>query len=454
MSRPLNNDVIETTINVNVTEAQRRIHELSNSTRELKMQNSEMRREITRLQKQEGDHSGEIRRLTAAIEANSRRIRENNREVRQLESGISSTDKTAAQLRRELGQLTRAFSNVSKAQNPREWEDLRRRIDATRQALREAQGDSSGTGRSLLSLSKIAESLKGAFMGVGLVIGAQVMGQLSRLKDIVIGFESANSRLAGVLGTNIEGVAELTEQARYLGRTTTATASDVTSLQTELAKLGFSTQEILDMAPATLRFATSLGTDLGSAAAMAGATLKMFGKDASQTDDVLATLAVATTKSALDFSKLNTAMSTVGPTAAAFGFSIEETVALLGALSDAGFDASSAATATRNMLLSLADSSGDLAQALGAPVTDLDSLMAGMRRLQAGGIDLAKALDLTDKATVSAFQTFLRGADSIIALRDGISGVSEEFTAMSEVMADNAEGAWKGCESAVEGLML
>ena len=85
-------------------------------------------------------------------------------------------------------------------------------------------------------------------------------------------------------------------------------------------------------------------------------------------------MAVATTKSALDFTYLQNSMSTIAPVAHAFGFSIEETTALLGTLANSGFDASSAATATRNILLNLADSSGKLAQALGKPITSLDEL--------------------------------------------------------------------------------
>lgn len=146
------------------------------------------------------------------------------------------------------------------------------------------------------------------------------------------------------------------------------------------------------MESGVLKFAKAVDTDLASAAAFAGASMRIFHIDASRVDDMLATLAIGTNKSALNFSFLSTAMSTVGPVANAFGFSIEETTALLGALADAGFDASSAATATRNILLNLADSNGQLAQALGAPVNNLDDLVAGLQKLTAEGIDLNKAL--------------------------------------------------------------
>lgn len=291
-------------------------------------------------------------------------------------------------------------------------------------------------------------------MGLGMVIMTQVIGAFKQLTNIIQDFERANSKLASVLGTTIDGVSRLTDQAKYLGRTTTATASQVTGLQTELAKLGFTQDVIEKLTPSVLKFAKAVDTDLSSAAAFAGAAMHMFNKDADQAEAVMASFAVATTKSALDFHKLEASLSTVGPVANAFGFSLEETTALLGQLSTAGFDASSAATATRNILLNLADANGDLAKALGGPVTNLDELVNGLNKLNAEGVDLAKALELTDNQSVAAFSTFLNGSDSILALRDSITDCTDDFQQMAATMADNAAGSFAGFQSAVEGLIL
>lgn len=291
-------------------------------------------------------------------------------------------------------------------------------------------------------------------MGLGMVIMTQVIGAFKQLTNIIQDFERANSKLASVLGTTIDGVSRLTDQAKYLGRTTTATASQVTGLQTELAKLGFTQDVIEKLTPSVLKFAKAVDTDLSSAAAFAGAAMRMFNKDADQAEAVMASFAVATTKSALDFHKLEASLSTVGPVANAFGFSLEETTALLGQLSNAGFDASSAATATRNILLNLADANGDLAKALGGPVTNLDELVNGLNKLNAEGVDLAKALELTDNQSVAAFSTFLNGSDSILALRDSITDCTDDFQQMAATMADNAAGSFAGFQSAVEGLIL
>lgn len=454
MSKKLQNDNIRATVDLNVSPAEKKIHELTEATKRLREQNKALNKEIAVLSRTEGDHSAEIKRLDEAIKANSATIRQHQADIKKEEQGMSLVGMTAAQLGRRLKELKKELANTSKATNLQRYKDLERQIRQVERAHAQATKSTRGFLASLLSLDKIATSVKGFFMGLGMVITTYVIGAFKTLVTTIQDFERSNSKLAAVLGTSIEGVSRLTEQAKFLGRTTTATASQVTGLQTELAKLGFSQDVIEKLTPATLKFAKAVDTDLSSAAAFAGAAMRMFNKDAGDAESVMATFAVATTKSALDFNKLQASLSTVGPVANSFGFSVEETTALLGQLSNAGFDASSAATATRNIILNLADANGDLAQALGGPVTNLDGLVNGLRKLNAEGVDLAKALELTDKRSVAAFTTFLNGADNILALRDSITDCTGDFNQMSQTMADNAAGSWAGFESAVEGLVL
>lgn len=450
----LNNDKIAVELDLKAQKAQEEIRRLTKATDELRKQNQAYRKEKAALERVEGDHTAEYARLNAAIEANKREIEANNRAMEKARKEIDISRMSAADLGKELKRLKGELNKTSKALYPERYRELENEIRRVEKAHAEATRSTRGFLASLLSLDKIATSIKGFFMGLGMVIMTQVIGAFKQLTNIIQDFERANSKLASVLGTTIDGVSRLTDQAKYLGRTTTATASQVTGLQTELAKLGFTQDVIEKLTPSVLKFAKAVDTDLSSAAAFAGAAMRMFNKDADQAEAVMASFAVATTKSALDFHKLEASLSTVGPVANAFGFSLEETTALLGQLSNAGFDASSAATATRNILLNLADANGDLAKALGGPVTNLDELVNGLNKLNAEGVDLAKALELTDKRSVAAFSTFLNGSDSILALRDSITDCTGDFQQMAATMADNAAGSFAGFQSAVEGLIL
>lgn len=308
-------------------------------------------------------------------------------------------------------------------------------------------------------LNKVGAGLKGWAAGY---IGAQavvsgVVALFTKLREGVgdiIKFELANSRLAAILGTTSDKVKELTADAQRLGATTKYTASEATDLQIELAKLGFTRKEILDATEHVLKFAQATGAELADAASLAGASLRMFNADTRETERYVSAMAVATTKSALSFSYLATALPIVGPVAKAFNFSIEDTLALLGKLSDAGFDASMAATATRNIFLNLADSNGKLAKALGKPVKTLPELVEGLKSLKEKGVDLNTTLELTDKRSVAAFNAFLTAVDKILPLREQITGVERELGDMAHTMGDNVHGALANLSSAWEAFML
>lgn len=295
--------------------------------------------------------------------------------------------------------------------------------------------------------------MKGSVLGFAAVLGiggASLRGFI----ETTAGFEAAVSKLSAILGTTPDQIKALTDNAKKLGETTKYTAAEATNLQTELAKLGFTKNEILSATESVLKFAQATDAGLAEAAALAGAALRMFGAEASESKRYVSAMSIATTKSALSFAYLRDALPTVGPVAKAFNFEIEDTLALLGKLADSGFDASSAATATRNILLNLADSGGKLATALGGPVKTLPELVSGLQKLKDKGVDLNTTLQLTDKRSVAAFNAFLQSADKITPLRDAITGVDGDLDQMASTMGDNVKGAMAGLGSAWEALMI
>jgi TP901 family phage tail tape measure protein len=308
-------------------------------------------------------------------------------------------------------------------------------------------------------LNKVHDGMKNIVAGYvgGQAVINGIVTLFTKLREgvgSIVEFEFANSRLAAILGTTSDNIKELTADAKRLGAMTKYTASEATELQIELAKLGFTRKEVLQATESVLRFAQATGAELGEAAALSGAALRMFDADTRETERYVSAMAVATTKSALSFNYLATALPIVGPVAKSFNFTIEDTLALLGKLADAGFDASMSATATRNILLNLADGSGKLALALGKPVKTLPDLVDGLKTLRDRGVDLNTTLELTDKRSVSAFNAFLTSADKLVPLREQITGVDEELAGMAHTMEDNVKGSIASLSSAWEALML
>ncbi len=311
----------------------------------------------------------------------------------------------------------------------------RRELLVTRQEMLGIDGFTTRLGK---SFRKMGTSIVAGFAGM---FAIQKIGQLfSNATKIMKDFEQQMARVEAITGATGEEFARLEKSAKELGATTQFTASEVGKLQEEYAKLGFSTEQILDASEATLELATATGSDLAQSAKVAAATINGFGLQAKDTQKIVDIMAKSFTSSALDLSKFETAMSAVAPVAATVGMSIEETTASLGVLVDAGFDASTSGTALRNILLDT----------------------------QKAGISTAEAFDMIKKSadpTSTALDLFgKRGAAVAIALANSTTK-TDEFTkslkasrgaaeAMARIVGDTLEGDIKRFNSAWEGLVL
>lgn len=383
-----------------------------------------------------------LNEMSAAQRAGTEAGRQLERETRAIYEQMSSLQKATGKYTLEVGHYENALRAL-----PGPLGQVSSGLIGLRDNLNNI--NSSGLPTSVKWFSKFA-------IGVGLAIkGVQSLFRgLRSGVNTIADFEQANVNLSTILGVNVRDMKALTDSALLLGRATEYTASQVTQLQTELAKLGFGQGSILSMQKYILHFATAMGVDLGEAAEVAGSTLRSFNLSSKDTEDVLSVLVEGANRSALSFEKYKTSIGTVFPVAKTFGFSLRDVVALLGSLANAGFDASSAATATRNILLNLADAGGKLAQKLGEPVKTFDELFDGLIKLRKGGIDLAEALELTDKRSVSAFSTFLEGAESAKTLRTELENVSGVLETIAGERLETVEGSTKLLESAWEGLIL
>lgn len=446
MGKRLSEDEIKWILSVESSDAQQNIRKLTKENKELDQQNKQYVKTMEKLVAQGKKESTEYKNLKKAMQDNKAQMDKNKQSVNALTDRMSVNQLTMAQLRKRAKDLQRQLDNTSKATHPEQYKKLDNQLRQTRMRM-----DELGT-----SGKKMGSFFNGGMMKKGAILAASALF-LKAMKDGIVKikeFEQANADLAAVLGTTRSKIGLLTEDALRLGAKTEYTASQVSNLQLELAKLGFDQKQIRNMTEPILLFSTATSADLPAAAKLAGAALRSFELDSTQTERAVSAMAVATTKSALDFSFLESAMSTIAPVARSFGFTIEDTVALLGTLANAGFDASTAATSTRNILLNLADSSGKLAKALGRPVNSMEDLVPALVELRNKGVDLAGALELTDKRSVAAFNTFLSGAENLSQLKEAVTDAGGELKKMQQEKISTLEGSTKMLSSAWEGLML
>ena len=437
---------------------------------------------IARLKVDSKEYDSKIDRARSGLLHLEESLKEAGKDFRQADQAqvkfvqdLGKMETVSRSARGQMNELKNAFTDLS-VQYKR-MSDLERQSPigkAMAQSLGQLNGRIATLRTDLAGVEKQLGGMSGGGLGIGASIGgalksfgpaalaaggvmAAMNGLKSAMSDMVsinMQFEQSSANLAAVMGTTRDQTAALTAQAKQLGATTQYTAVQITELQTNLARLGFTESEILNSTKAVQALATATGAGLGDAANLAGAALRGFGMNAAEMERVASVLAVSTTKSALSFEKLAAAVPIVAPVAKQFGMTIEDTVTLLGKLSDAGFDASTAATSTRNIFLKMADSSGKLAQALGRPVRNVEDLGDALTELKNRGIDLAEMLELTDKRSVAAFATFIDNASTLKDFKASITDCSDALQGMVDEQLNTLQGSVTIMKSAWEGLML
>jgi len=353
--------------------------------------------------------------------------------IKGLNYARNTQDRTTKEGQKQFAKLSKSLKNARK-----EMEKLDKEV-----------------GRNQRNVGNYFGAIKKLIGYFGVAVGGYTLIRaVSRATGVIIKFDKALTDLKAITLATGTQIRKLSDDAKRLGESTLFTASQVVQLQTELAKLGFTVPQILNATESILKLATITGGDLARNAQVAGNVIRAFGLSADDTGMVVDVMASSFTKSALDLEKFATAMRTVAPTAKTFGFSIQETTAWLAQLINAGADASMAGTQLRNILLNLANTNGDLAKRLGGAVTSADELIPALIKLRDEGVDLNETLQLTDKRSVSAFNTFLDGAENTKALTDALNEAGGTAERMAKIQLESISSKSKLLQSRWEGFIL
>ena len=298
---------------------------------------------------------------------------------------------------------------------------------------------------------KTGMSMKAMIASVG---GIYALGSaFSSVVGIGREFTASQANLAAIIGTTSDKLGVLDTTAKELGATTKFTASQVVQLQTEFAKLGFTTQQITDAQEATLALASATNVDLATAAEVAGQQVNAFGLGAAQTDRVVNVMAASFSSSALDMEKFTNSMVYVSAVANQSGISIEATTGVLGKLADVGIDGSIAGTALRRIFLEMGNEASKLSKKVGFAVKSEEDLFKALKMLNKEGLSTAEMEDLVGKRAISAFSNMLKFADSSEELSEKITGTNRAME-MADEQLDNLDGDMLKLTSATAGLSI
>lgn len=210
----------------------------------------------------------------------------------------------------------------------------------------------------------------------------------------------------------------------------------------DLVRAGYTAGQSMKMMPAILDASRASGEDFNGVMEVVTSTMTQFGVKASQTTSVTDAMTYAANATKSGFSDMGEAMQYTGQSAHAAGVSLNETVADIGLLSNAGLQGSTAGTAFNMMLQKLAGAS-----------TKADGPMAklgiNIKAFKAGQIGLPEVIEQVTKATegknkvdkVAAVNAAFgeRGGRAVLALLNAGAPAMRKLTQETS----NAAGATK-----------
>lgn len=310
-----------------------------------------------------------------------------------------------------------------------------------------AEGKTKKVDSALGDLAKKAGAVTVAFLGAG-----KLRDAFQTATRVGSEFEQNIKNLSVIAGATGGKLKQLEQSALKLGGSTKFTASEVANLQIEFSKLGFTSDEILEVTEGTLNLSTAFGLDLAQSASVAGSTLRAFGLDAEETNRMTDVMATSFSSTALDMDKFANSMSFVAPVAKVAGFSLEETTAILGTLANAGISGSMAGTSLRQVFLELSNENSKLAKRLGGTVSNSAELTEALTKLKEEGIGTAEMKQLVGQRAVSAFSILLDGAGTVSDLTTAFNDANGAGKLMADEMLDTLQSKFKIMQSATEDL--
>ena len=405
-------------------------------------------RNALRSQAQAARRSGEKKRLDAvnvALEENATVAR---RVAEEKQRDQAKINRLVVAERRSIDEATAAKRRNSRAV---------RSIEAERRRSTGRGGGPPVGAAGGVSTAQLALLSGNALIGAG----AAATGVLYVATRAILEYNTVLNELKAISGASAEETKKLAEQSRHLGVTTEKSASDAASGQRELARAGFTVNQIYDATPGVLALSTIGNIEMGSSAEYLAGTLKQFSLDASESNRVVDVLAQAVSSSLFDIEGLGTALGTAGTLASQFNISLERTVAVLSTIRSAGVQASKAGTGLRSFFAAVANMSSGDAQALRAVGVEVEALA---KRLAQGDIvGIGQLLEGVNAGVLTkVFGTEAASVASIvsntheeIAMMErrllGADGAAQE---MRDTMNEGIVGAFREVKSAVEGALL
>ncbi|EOS9348558.1 phage tail tape measure protein [Listeria innocua] len=227
-------------------------------------------------------------------------------------------------------------------------------------------------------------------------------------------------------------------------------ASEQTMLgMKEMVKKGYDINQTMASMPAIFNAARASGDEFETVMTVTTSTLEQFGmiskdtnKQMEYTNKVADVLTYVADKTAAGFSDMGTAMNYVGPISHSLGYSLTDTAAAVGLLSNRGIEGQKAGTGLRGMLTSLLKPSKQAAEAMKSVGLKIEDSKGNMKSLPTLLDDINDKTKKMTKTQKNSFLTMIFGREPLSAVNTLLEAGGDSLRKYSKG-ADEANGYTK-----------
>ena len=368
-----------------------------------------------------------------------------------------STAKTVAILKRESAARARSTAKAIAA-DERRVKAAKRAADMQIKATeRIEKAKKKALEKSLARIKRESEAFKRSMIRLASAAAVAFAAVAAKAIQMAGGYDAAMRSVQAKTGATGDLMDRLSEQSREMGRTTVHSATEAARGQAFLAQAGFDANQILEALPATLALATAGELDLASAADIASNVLKGFRLETAETGRVTDVLAAIAAKTNTSVTQMGVALAKAAPAAASAGWSLEQTAAAIGRLSDAGIQGEEAGTVLKTMLARLAAPTGKLEKlmtATGISVKDTTGKMLPLNDI------IAQLAPHADNTGLMFELLGTRGANAGLILgslaSDDLNNLTAELEnseGAAQTMADTMSGGLWGSIKSIQSIV-
>lgn len=303
--------------------------------------------------------------------------------------------------------------------------------------------------------------------GVALVVAKLVEFTKASI-ETGLQFDKSMSQIAATMGTTVDQVSGLRDEAQRLGATTAFSAQQAAEGMNILAQSGLKEQEIIAALPDVLNLAAAGNLDLATSASYVTGAFKGFGDTAENAAKYTDLIAVGASKSNTTVQALGEGLSRAAATSASYGQSVEGTTLALLRLAEQNVTGAEAAQAMNRAMMDLytpTSAAKKELDALGVSVYDangnardfntvVDELNAALSSMSDEEANATKnaifstfGLQAFNKMTVST-------TDKVDEFKEALAGAGGAAETMANTQLDNLAGDMTLFDSAVEGLQI